>query len=96
MSRWGGRKVARLKWQVAAVHGTACYVCGCAIDMGLAYPDPHSASVEHVVPRSKGGSDDLAGLRLSHLRCNVSRGNRPRKTRTRRAVVRSPIIDGVF
>ena len=54
MSRWGGRKVARLKWQVAAVHGTACYVCGCAIDMGLAYPDPHSASVEHVVPRRAG------------------------------------------
>jgi hypothetical protein len=33
-------------------------------------------SVDHVVPRSLGGSDDLANLQLAHLRCNRSKGNR--------------------
>lgn len=94
MSRWGGRKVARIKWQVAAVHGTACYVCGGPIDMGRAYPDPLSPSVEHVIPRSLGGGDDLAGLRLSHLHCNTSRGARPVKTA--RPPVRSALVAGLF
>jgi HNH endonuclease len=30
-------------------------------------------SVDHVIPRSEGGSDDLANLRLAHWRCNWQR-----------------------
>ena len=96
MSKWGGRRVARLKWQIAAVHGTRCWVCGRLIDMGRAYPDPLSASVEHTVPRSKGGGDSLAVLRLSHLVCNESRGAGPRRGRSSRPPVRSPIVAGLF
>lgn len=33
------------------------------------------ATVDHVVPRSRGGRTELANLRLAHRRCNGSRGN---------------------
>ena len=94
MSKWGGRRVAQIKWQVAATHGTTCYVCRGPIDMTRTYPDPLSASVEHVVPRSLGGGDDIDGLRLSHLHCNISRGARPVKTA--RPPVRSGLVAGLF
>jgi 5-methylcytosine-specific restriction endonuclease McrA len=62
--------------------------------MARAYPDPLSASVEHVIPRSLGGGDDLANLRLSHLHCNTSRGARP--VRSVRPPVRSALVAGIF
>lgn len=76
MSRWGGRKVSELKWLVASTWGTRCWVCDLPIDMRRRWPDPLSPSVEHTKPRSKGGTDDLRWLRLSHLHCNIVRGNR--------------------
>nr|DAL28224.1 MAG TPA_asm: HNH endonuclease [Caudoviricetes sp.] len=39
--------------------------------------DPQLLSVEHIKPRSQGGSDDLANLALSHRSCNSSRGDKP-------------------
>lgn len=35
------------------------------------------ATVDHVIPRSLGGSDDLSNLRLAHWSCNRAKGNRP-------------------
>lgn len=34
------------------------------------------ASVDHVVPLSKGGPSTMDNLRLAHRRCNSSKGNR--------------------
>jgi len=34
------------------------------------------ATVDHVVPRSRDGLDDLANLQLAHWRCNRAKGNR--------------------
>lgn len=42
----------------------------------VSWPDPWSASVDHVVPLSLGGLDVASNKRAAHLRCNVSRGNR--------------------
>lgn len=38
--------------------------------------DDRGPSIDHVVPRSQGGEDDLANLRLSHWGCNRARRNR--------------------
>lgn len=32
--------------------------------------------MDHVIPLTKGGNHELANVRLAHLRCNVSKGNR--------------------
>ena len=44
--------------------------------MRLHWPDRRSPSVDHVVPLSRGGDDTLANVKLSHLTCNLSKGNR--------------------
>jgi len=37
------------------------------------HPDPLAPSIDHVIPLSKGGTNDLANLRLSHWGCNYSK-----------------------
>lgn len=73
MSRWGGRKAARLTRLMLATYGPVCHLCGEPIDLARRWPDRDSATADHLVPRSRGGSDDLANLRPAHLRCNSSR-----------------------
>lgn len=52
-----------------------CGICGEPIDTSLRYPDPMSLSLDHVVPRSKGGSHSAHNLQASHLSCNIRKGD---------------------
>lgn len=74
--RWGGRRVRQLAQAVVLMHGITCWLCHQPIDLRLAHPASGSLSVDHVVPRSRGGTDQLANLRPAHLGCNTGRGNR--------------------
>lgn len=53
-----------------------CGICGLKVDEDLAYPDPMSASLDHIVPLSKGGMHTRKNVQLAHLRCNVSKGDK--------------------
>jgi hypothetical protein len=53
-----------------------CGICGRPIDRSLRFPEPLSASVDHIVPLSQGGTHTAANVRITHLRCNVTRSNR--------------------
>jgi 5-methylcytosine-specific restriction endonuclease McrA len=65
---WGGRMVARLRDLVVAEYGDTCWLCR--------RPILGTVTVDHVIPRSLGGTNDLVNLRPAHGRCNSSRGNR--------------------
>lgn len=67
-----------------------CHLCGGAVNKepasvpldpySLTCPDdltPLNASPDHLVPRSKGGSDYPSNIRTAHLGCNKSRRDRP-------------------
>lgn len=56
--------------------GWRCGICRRGVDRTLAYPDPMSASLDHIVPLSLGGEHRLTNVRISHLTCNTARGNR--------------------
>ena len=59
--------------------GVKCGICNCRIDVVLSSGPRGSdagPSIDHVIPRSHGGSDDLSNLRLTHWSCNRRRGNR--------------------
>ena len=73
---WGGRKVPRLRALVVATYGRTCHLCH--------QPILGTVSIDHVIPRSKGGTDDIRNLRPAHQRCNGKRGNRdiPKPLRT--------------
>ena len=48
-----------------------CGLCGEPVDRRLSYPDPMSASLDHVVPIARGGSHTYGNVQCSHLECNV-------------------------
>ena len=73
MGKWGGNSSVAKRRQVLEVYGTICWLCRQPI-AGL-------PSADHVIPRSRGGTDDIENLRPAHLRCNISRGNRPPRRR---------------
>lgn len=52
-----------------------CHLCGDSVDMSVRWPDPFSASIDHVVPISLGGDDVPGNVKLAHLGENVTRGN---------------------
>ena len=58
--------------------GEPCCLCGSPIDLGIAYPDPWSFTVEHITPTSRGGADYGENqLAPAHFRCNRKRSNGP-------------------
>jgi len=56
--------------------GWICYLCERPIDRSLVWPDPESATTDHVVPLSKGGEHDPDNVRITHARCNSAKGDR--------------------
>lgn len=56
--------------------GWVCGLCGKRVDASLAWPHPNSASLDHVVPLSAGGSHTLDNVQCAHLSCNMAKGAR--------------------
>lgn len=54
--------------------GWVCGLCSALVDPSLLYPDPLSASLDHVVPLSRGGHHTYENTQLAHLSCNVQKG----------------------
>jgi hypothetical protein len=56
--------------------GWRCGICTESVNPLAAYPDPMSASLDHIQPLSLQGTHTYDNVRLAHLRCNIRRGNR--------------------
>jgi len=52
--------------------GPACGICGEHVDITLRRGDDpvRCASVDHIIPLARGGTDDPTNLQLAHLGCN--------------------------
>ena len=70
---WGGRKERKIRQEVID-EGEVCLLCFEPVDKTIPSPHPMSPSVDHVIPRSRGGSDEKSNLRLTHRGCNMKRG----------------------
>lgn len=51
-----------------------CGVCRESIDPGLKYPDPMSATVDHIVALAAGGAHEPRNVQACHLLCNLRKG----------------------
>lgn len=56
--------------------GWMCAACGNHIDPALQFPHPQSASVDHIVPLSKGGTHTYDNVQAMHLIGNLRKGAR--------------------
>lgn len=56
--------------------GPTCWLCGNGVDPAAPAGSGWAGSVDHVVPRARGGRSDPANLRLAHRTCNSRRGSR--------------------
>lgn len=56
---------------------TNCAICGRAVDFNRVFPDPWSATLDHIIPVSKGGDPAaIENLQLAHLQCNRIKANK--------------------
>ncbi|WP_084653994.1 HNH endonuclease [Nocardia altamirensis] len=62
---WSGRRAQALRLLCLATYGSTCHLCG----------RRGATTADHVIPRSKGGTDALENLRPAHKSCNSSRGD---------------------
>ena len=51
-----------------------CGICKESIDPAAKLPDQMSASIDHIIPISRGGTHERANAQAAHLFCNVSKG----------------------
>lgn len=68
---WTTKQKQRVRRLLAARQGWICVWCGCTLDENAPIHNDRQATIEHVVPRCKGGSDDLTNLALACRRCNL-------------------------
>ena len=69
-----------------------CGICGKPVDKSLRSPHPMSATVDHIIPVSKGGHPtDLDNLQLAHRCCNRQKSDRlvPRQAEDKEDIVLS-------
>lgn len=52
-----------------------CQICSEPVDRDAHYLDGWSATLDHIIPRSLGGTNEPDQLRLAHRWCNSVRGN---------------------
>lgn len=66
--KMGASQRKNMRAAIVARDGKGCWFCGAATT-------PATESIEHLVPRSKGGPDTLANFVLAHKNCNVTAGD---------------------
>lgn len=73
------RAVGKMTMTVQALarrDGPVCWICTMGVDMSLSGSAPMGPTIDHLLPISKGGTNDKGNLALAHRSCNMRRGNR--------------------
>jgi 5-methylcytosine-specific restriction endonuclease McrA len=72
-----GNKPGYLRAAICARDKWKCGICGKPVDQELSHPDLMAPSLDHIVPVSRGGGNEVDNLHLTHLVCNLRRRNLP-------------------
>lgn len=73
-------KGARRWRKMIALHerdGGFCRLCGGEIVLSrLGKQNPDKPTLDHILPKAKGGTNDLENLQLAHAKCNTAKGHK--------------------
>lgn len=73
----GNRYLFETNRKIILASQSVCAICGRPVDKSLKYPDPMSATVDHIIPISKNGDPvSLDNLQLAHRCCNRAKSDR--------------------
>lgn len=70
-------KQRRLLERLVRRDGDRCHYCRLITDVELDHAHPRRQTIDHVVPKSKGGKDVLANMVIACNRCNGEKANMP-------------------
>lgn len=68
MGKMNSKQKQTKKQQLITLYGSYCWWCRCSFS-------EDKLTLDHLLPRSRGGSNSLENLRLACFPCNKSRGN---------------------
>jgi len=57
------------------MHDWRCWVCKGTINRYLRFPNYMAATVEHIIPISKGGTHTWDNVAPAHAKCNFEKGD---------------------
>ena len=68
-------------YEILFSHGKDCHICDMPIDFysprKCGFPGwENGLQLDHVIPLSRGGSDQIENVKPSHGKCNLIKGNR--------------------
>jgi hypothetical protein len=63
--------------------GGICQICKKRVPRHRKFPHPQFATLDHIVPITKGGTNDAVNIQLAHFRCNTAKGPRQRHDQQR-------------
>ena len=70
------RTARRAKAKLRAIHGDLCWLCGHEMRFEGPPNCGKAATIEHLMPRARGGGWEMDNLRLCHVGCNRHLGDR--------------------
>lgn len=56
--------------------GWICGICRCDIDPKLRHPNKRAATLDHIIPLSKGGQHFYGNIQAAHYSCNSKKRDR--------------------
>ena len=65
MPAWKKRQMRHDLWKKSQL----CGICNRQL------PGEHKSTLDHIVPLSKGGENELSNMQLTHSKCNNKKGN---------------------
>jgi 5-methylcytosine-specific restriction endonuclease McrA len=74
--KWKASNAPLLRARIFYRDKGLCQLCHEPIDLRVTWPDPMSMSIDHKIPRSKGGTHTIDNLQSAHLSCNSHRGDK--------------------
>lgn len=63
-------------YQIFARDKWMCQICLAPVDQDVTFPHPLAATLDHIVPLSRGGNHEVANVRTSHWCCNRAKHGR--------------------